>query len=94
MRRTSYSERAWVMAKEKTKGEEFSAIGKETITAQAISLRSPSIWARKELSDKSAPMAVFLTHLECFTASSARRRVAGPLSAAKVAIWARLPMAT
>jgi len=30
------SERAWVMAKEKTKGEEFSAIGKQT-TAHAYS---------------------------------------------------------
>jgi carbamoyltransferase len=50
--------------------------------------------AKTAVSDKSAPMAVFLTHLECFTASSARHRVAGPLSAAKVAIWARLPMAT
>ena len=31
MRRTSYLQRAWVMAKEKTKGEEFSAIGKQTM---------------------------------------------------------------
>ena len=35
-----------------------------------------------------------LTRLECFTASSARHRVAGPLSAAKAAIWAPLPSET
>jgi len=36
----------------------------------------------------------FLTRWEYFTASSARRRVAGQLSAARAAIWARRLMAT
>ena len=64
------------------------------IDGSGDSLRSPSTLARMELSGKFAAMAVSLTRLVYFTASSARRRVAGQLSAAKVAIWARPPMAT